>query len=136
MGLQDEPLNPAQAEAVVKKEANKVAFTTIEYRKAGERLVAAHAAHRRARTIAEFDPATPRVGAVLSLDDGSTRKITVGEREAWIDRATETTALELFAAEINRENAVEMMRSARKAQDAAMGINASVREAYRSAVPV
>jgi len=122
MGTLDEPLTPVQAEFAVKRATNKVAFCTAEFRRAGDELVSAKIAYREAVVRAAFDPEcpVPRRG-----------EVTVGERDQWIDRRTALEKDALFAAEINRETAIEALRSARTEHQGAMAINASVREAYR-----
>lgn len=118
----DEPLTPPQAEFAVKRATNKVAAATSEFRRAGDELVAAKIAYRKAVVGAAFDPEcpVPRRG-----------EVTVGEREAWINQETALEKDLLFAAEIARETAIEALRSARTEHQGAMAINASVREAYR-----
>lgn len=118
-----ETYTPAKAEEKIKECANQMSFATRDFANAGDRLVAATIAHRRAVTRAEFSASCPRVVR---------GEATVGDREAWINRETEDTRNALLAAETERDNAIEMLRSTRALLQAAMAINASVREAYRA----
>lgn len=125
MSALDEPLNPAQSERAVKACTNKVSFAQIEYRKSGDAYLDAFKAHRIATTRAEFSAECPRVVR---------GEVTVGDRESWVRRECGDEIDTLKTAEIMRENAIEALRSARNELQGAMAVNASVREAYRSAV--
>ena len=124
--IRPDHLTPVEAERMVSHFMTAVTKATIAFSHAGDALIEAKKEHRRAVVMAEFDPACPKVVR---------NETTVGQREAWVLRETMSAVNNLHAAEVMRETALEALRSARSNQQAAMAINASVREAYRMAVP-
>lgn len=119
----DEALTPAQSELAVKRATNKVAFCTTEYRRAGDELIRAAKEHRIAYVRAAYSPDIPTPNRAEG--------VTVGAVERFLKKAIATQADELFAAETNRDTALEALRSARSELVGATAINASVREAYK-----
>ena|ERR1035437_37036 len=119
-----EPLTPVQIESKLRGLVSQISIAQADLRNFRIKEADASVALMRAKIKATYDPACPQV---------KRGDVTVGDRDAWIDRATVDEADEAIHAEALREIAQDALRARIAESQAVQSLNASIRQAYAMA---